>query len=160
MSDRAKAPRFQAYFQHVENRTILTWPREHWDEILAQPEQTVLVDITTTPMSRVASDAAVIACEAIKSTSSKGHISIWRYDPADGSTPYNKDNYQVLQGQTIQNRPDFMEMVLACNTTDNSNLRNYLNQHSFLIKDNSDPTDHWFSESELPASVRTVIQAG
>ena len=156
MSDCAKAPRFQAYFQRIEGRSVLTWPREYWDEI--QPQQIVLMDITSTPMSRVASDASVIACTAEKSSLSEGHIAIYRYDPADGSTPYNKDKYQVLRGETIRNRSDFPQMVLACGTAVDSNLNNYFDQNVFLIKENPG-SDHWLSPSELPCAVRAVIQA-
>jgi len=157
MNERAQAPRFQAYFQRVQGQSVLTWPRERWDEIIECSQEPVFIDITNTPMNQVAKTAPIIACTAEKTLVSEGSISIIRFDEADEPTPYNTDRYKVLRGESIQRRPDFKDMVLACGTTANANINNYFRQNVFLIKE--DPgQDHWLSFAELPGYIKAKIQ--
>jgi len=157
MSDYAEAPRFEAYFQRVEGCTVLTWRAEHWDEVVEHSNEPVLIDVTSTPMVEIAQDAPIIACTAERTAQSEGRISIYRYDEGDNPTPYNVDHYRVLRGETIQSRSDFIEMVLACGTAADSNIRDYFSQNVFLIKEEHGP-DHWLPYSDLPSSIRTKIQ--
>jgi len=108
-------------------------------------------------MNQVAKTAPIIACTAEKTLVSEGSISIIRFDEADEPTPYNTDRYKVLRGESIQRRPDFKDMVLACGTTANANINNYFRQNVFLIKE--DPgQDHWLSFAELPGYIKAKIQ--
>ena len=155
MSERAQAPRFHAGLKQVEGRSILTWARNEWDAIDEQSEETVQVNVTETPMARSADDACVIACTAEKYGPSDRRVVIYRDDPRDGTTPVNKDVYRVWRGDTLRKREDFMTIVLACNTSVNSNLNTYLDENVFLVKEEPG-TDHWLSE--LPNSVKMIIQ--
>ena len=158
MSNRAQAPRFRVYAKkHFGDRSVFTWSREEWDAIVAEPQQAVLVDVTQTPLSGIAADACFIACEAERFSSSDGHIYIYRYDPADEPTPYNKDGYQVWRGESLWNHPKIEEMAAACLTTADANLHQYLEENVFIVKEEPS-NDHWLSLSELPQSVRVIIR--
>lgn len=157
MRSTAKAARFESYINrsHFGDRSVFTWPKNQWDAICGPPEQTVLIDVKETPMSSVAAKASVLACEAMKYTSSDGRILVYREDLADGSTPINKDTYSVRQGKSFKSLPNIEQLALACGTSADPNLYRFLEENVFIIKEESD-NDHWLSE--LPESVQIKLQ--
>jgi len=112
------------------------------------------MDVTETPMSGVAADAPVLACVAENYASPDGHISIYRYDAADGSMPINKDSYKVWRGDTLKNIPNLAEIAVACATCADANLYQFLEENVFIVKEEPGD-DHWLSE--LPESVQVLI---
>lgn len=157
MGSTAKAPRFESYINrsHFGDRSVFTWPKNQWDAISGPPEQTVLLDVTETPMSSVAAQASVLACEAMKYASSDGRILIYREDLADGSTPINKDSYSVWQGESLKSLPNIEQLALACGTSADPNLYRFLEENVFVVKEEPG-NDHWLSE--LPESVQIKLQ--
>jgi len=152
----AQAPRFEFYAtkKHFEGRSVFTWPSNQWDNLSGQNEQPVLMDVTETPMSGVAADAPVLACVAENYASPDSHISIYRYDAADGSTPINKDSYKVWRGETLKNIPNLNEIAIACGTCADANLFQFLDENVFIVREEPGD-DHWLSE--LPESVEVLI---
>jgi hypothetical protein len=151
-----QAPRFQFYVTKrlFEGRSVLTWARDQWDKISGQEKQQVLIDVTATPMSGVAADAPVLACVAEQYVSADGQISIYRYDAADGSTPFNKDSYKVWRGERLKNIPNLDELAIACGTCADANLYKFLGEKVFIVKEEPGD-DHWLSK--LPESVKVLI---
>jgi len=120
----AQAPRFEFYAtkRHFEGRPVFTWSSSQWNDISDNDGQPVLMDVTETPMSGVAADAPVLACVAENYASPDGHISIYRYDASDGSTPINKDSYKVWRGESLKKIPNLPEIAIACGTCADANL--------------------------------------
>lgn len=152
----AQAPRFQFYItkRHFNGRSVFTWPRDQWDSISCQEMQQVRIDVTATPMSGVAAAASVLACVAERYLSGDGQISIYRYDADDGSTPFNRDSYKVVQGDTLKNFPNLHELARACGTCADANLYKFLGEKVFIVKEEPGE-DHWLSK--LPESVQVLI---
>lgn len=153
----AKAPRFESHItrSYFEGRSVFTWPKNQWEAMSEPAEQTVLVDVTETPMGSVKGKATVLACEAMKYTSSDGKISIYREHLADGSTPINKDTYSVWNGASFKSLPNIVELALACGTSADLNLYQFFDENVFVVKE--DPgNDHWLSE--LPERVQVKMK--
>lgn len=152
----AQAPRFHLYItkRHFEGRSVLTWPRDQWENIAGQEGELVLMDVNATPMSGVAADATVLACVAERYVPPDGQVSIYRYDTADGSTPVNKDVYKVWRGETLRNIPNLVELATACGTCADANLHQFLGENNFLVKEEPG-NDHRLAN--LPESVQVKI---
>jgi hypothetical protein len=95
MSDNSPIPRFHAYLERVEGKSVLTIPRHKWDSLGPYSCSAVRLDIARTPMSMVAQSASVVAAVAVWWATSVNEIHIYRYDPADQPTPVNLDKYYV-----------------------------------------------------------------
>lgn len=151
-----QAARFECYATKrlFEDRPVFTWPNDQWKNFSGTHGQLVLMDVSATPMSGVAADAAVLACVAEDYTSPDGRISIYRYDAADGSTPINKDTYRVLRGETLRNTPNLRELAIACGTCADTNLYRFLDENDFIVKEEPGD-DHWLSE--LPEAGQILI---
>lgn len=150
----ADAPRFHAYFEKIEERSVFTMSRKSWEKAQSQRGESLELDITATPLRRVASEASILAARAIGSSSSPSEIEIFRFDPKDGPTPINVDRYTVFED--MLSHRSFNEIVTGGSTTFNENLKQYLAENVFIVK--QDPgDDHWLPE--LPASVHTVFRS-
>jgi len=153
----AQAPRFEFYLtkKHFEGRPVFTWPKDQWESIAGQGKQLALMDVTSTPMRGVASEAPILACVAEQYASADAKISIYRYDDADVQTPFNKDSYKVLKGETLKSIPNLPELAVACGTCADTNMYQFFNQNVFLVKEEPGD-DHWLAK--LPDSVQVLIE--
>ena len=156
MSSTYHAPKFHAYLTRIEGRSVLLMSRVEWQQLKLQEDKPVLMDVSQTPMSGVARDASVVAAVAQRSSSATAKITIYRHDPEDAPTPYNVDNYLVWENLPIHR--NYEDMVLAASTQDDANLRGFLRENVFIVKEDRGK-DHWLSYPELPALVRTVTQS-
>ena len=150
----AKAPRFHAYFGRVEGRSVLTMKRETWNQFKVHEGEPVQIDLGVTPLHGVARDASVVAATGRRSSEVSSEIEIVRYDLADDPTPYNVDRYTVYVD--MASHQSFGEIVSGGSTSDNANLRQYLGQHVFIVKQDPGP-DHWMAEP--PSSTTTVFKS-
>lgn len=91
----ADAPRFRAYWERLEGRSVFTMARSDWSQLGAHMNEPVKIDVAKTPMARIAGQALVVQTVAEQRSEATAQISIIRYDPADHPTPFNKDNYTV-----------------------------------------------------------------
>jgi len=153
MSDRADAPRLRAYLQHIEGNAVLTIPREDWDRFQVGPGDTVLVDVTKTPMGQIASDATVVATVARQFSDATAEVTIYRDDPADAPKRINADNY--VAWLDLPSHQSFPQMLVAASTRDNRNLRDFLGQNVLLIKQPADAAHH---DTDLPPTVKMVLK--
>ena len=140
MKDDIPCPKFYAYFQRVEGKSVLIMPRTDWEALQVCSTEPVQIDIRSTPMAAVATDAVVMAAMAYRLSSKTAQIEIFRYDPSDAPTSINKDSYSVIED--VLHRPDYPTIVNRASTSDNDNLRCFLSEHVFLIKEEPG-NDHW-----------------
>jgi len=159
MTNEPRAPRFHAYFTHVQGLAVITLTRDQWETLISEPDTLVPFDISESPMSTVA--ACVTACAAERFSNTKqgvgdGFVHVYRYDPADDSTPINTDKYQAWTGESVQQWDNFMDMVEACVTSADANLEEDLNNSVFLIKQKEDNDHHL---EEVPSEVKLLYRA-
>lgn len=144
----ARAPRFHAYLEYVEDRPVLTMPRATWDAMKPDLGTAVPVDVNKTPVAGVARDAAVVATMAEHHSTSGAEVVIYRYDQKDEPEPYNVDRYSVWEN--LAARPDLHQLINAASTQDNHNFRLYVKENVFLVKKDPGPDHHL---PELPAHI-------
>ena len=151
---RCNAPRFSAYLERAENRTVLRMTRASWEALKPCQGERVLIDVSLTPMADVAMDATVVAATADCISSSRVEIAIYRYDPND-CKPYNVDLYSVWED--LPSHSNYHSIVTAASTEDNENLRVFLSNNVFIVS-HAKKGDHWLSQEELPSVVQAMIQ--
>jgi hypothetical protein len=156
MSSTYQAPKFHAYLEHIEGRSVYLMPRVKYQQLKLLENKPVLIDVSQTPMKGVARDAFVVAAVAQRTSTATARMSIIRHDPKDAPTPYNVDHYEVWED--LPSYHDYEEIVLAASTRDDDNLRGFFRTNVFIVKEKPGK-DHWLSSSELPALVRTVVRS-
>jgi hypothetical protein len=78
----------------------------------------------------------VIACLAAEYSVHTARIQVWRYREKDQPTPYNVQEYLVLEYLTRRVKlPMFAERA---STQGSPNLRKYLRDHVFIVKERLD----------------------
>lgn len=145
------APRFWAYFKKIEERPMFLMPRRQWEAIKAPAGQRVWIDVSDTPMARLATKSDLAAVVAECKSDYEGIITIYRHDPKD-PMPINVDRYLVWE--RVPDHRDFFAMVNSASTSDNANMRGFLADHVFLAKEKQGH-DHWLPA--LPAWVEAVV---
>ncbi len=144
-----EAPRFECFLQQVEGKSVFTMSRAHWENLLRHEGDPVLIDVRQTPLGNVARQALVAMAEK----EPIARIVIYRYDEKDAPTPYNVDRYSVFED--VEARWDLPYIVNAASTCDNENLRRYLQQNVFIVKEGPGD-DHWLGS--LPEPVLSMIR--
>lgn len=127
--------------------------RSEWAKARPTSSGPVLLDIRSTPMSKVALDATVIALTAQQSSPGDFDLRLYREDPADPS-PYNVDAFSLWEN--IAGRPDFRALVSAASTDVDDNMVQFLGENVLIVPRAPGPA-HWLDEAELPAIVRGVL---
>jgi len=95
----------------------------------------------------------VLAVIAERGAQSSARIEIYRADAKDEPTPVNVDTYSVVEDAAAQ--WDLPTLFNVLSTEDNQNMRSYLQENVFLIKEDPGP-GHWLPE--LPGPVLTIVQ--
>ncbi len=149
-----KAPRFHAEFERLERRSVLLMRREEWERMKAKQGEQVSIDVEKTPLSRVATEARLVAAVAERCSDYEVTVTFYREHAADAArgTPINVDRYMVWE--RIPNRLDFTQMVNTASTEDNANMRAFLDDHVFMVKEPPD-SDHWLTE--VPSRARAAV---
>jgi len=150
---RFKAPRFHAWFERLEGRSVLLMSREEWDAFRVHAYQPVPISIAQTPIAAVAARGGVAAVTAERQSAYEVQVSVYREDPKDPS-PINVDHYRVWERLPIHR--DFKAMVNDATTSDDDNLWGFLDDHVFMVKEAPGP-DHWLAD--LPMTVRAVVMS-
>ncbi len=146
-------PRFHAYLEHIEGRSVLTMPRREWLTLAPYEGSAVQIDVTLTPMNMVAQSASVVAAVAVRWATSVNEVQIYRYDPVDQPTLINLDKYSVWEDLTAHEH--FPQIVQAASAQNSAELQAYLRENVFIVKA-SPGGDHWLPD--LPASVLAVMK--
>lgn len=148
-----QAPRFHAWFERLEDRSVLLMRRGDWDRFKVSTLEPALLDVEATPIARLAQQGSLAAAVAQRRSAYEVEVSIFRNDPKDPS-PINVDHYRVWERLPVHR--DFHSMVNSASTSDNANMRGLLDDHVFMVKEPPGP-DHWLSE--LPVSVRAIVRS-
>jgi hypothetical protein len=147
------APRLRAYLQRAESNSVLVMPREAWNRFQVSYDVPVAIDILQTPMSAVASKASLIGVVAQQFSTASAEVTIYRDDPKDAPNRINSDPYAVWLD--LPSHQSFDQMLQAASTSDNTNLRQFLNENVLLIKRGHGPGHR---ATELPDTVRIALE--
>ena len=119
-----RAPKVRAQARSVEGRRVFTMARAEWERLRAHEGKLVEIDLERAPTGGAAESASVIACLAAEYSVHTARIEVWRYSEKDQPTPYNVQEYLVLEYLTRRvNLPMFAERA---STQDSPNLRKHL----------------------------------
>ncbi len=127
--------------------------RQSWDSLGVRPGIAVPIDVMTTPMAGISSNASVVATVAAQYSNATAEIQVVRWDEKDAPTPYNLDRYSVWVD--LSSHRSFPQMLAAASTEDNPNLRKYLAETVFIVKQDPGP-DHW--SATIPTTIAAVVQ--
>jgi hypothetical protein len=127
--------------------------RAEWDRLRVHGFSPVQISIAETPVSRLADERSLAAVIAERQSAYEVEVSIYREDPKD-PLPINLDRYRVWERLPIHR--DYKRMVNEATTSDDDNLRGFLEDHVFMVKEPAGE-DHWLSE--LPATVRAIVRS-
>ena len=125
--------------------------RSQWEAVKALTDQPVPIEISRTPIARLATEGELAAAFAERRSDYEAMITVYRRDPKD-PMPINVDKYVVWE--RIPDHRDFLTMVNTASTSDNANMRGFLADHVFLVKEKAGP-DHWLPD--LPVEIVAVV---
>ena len=149
----ANAPRLHALWSRISGHSVLVMARQEWNALSVESGQFVAFDLSLTPLVGVAHEATVIASVAQQVSPALAEVAIFREDLND-RLPVNQDKYWVHLD--LASSPDFPVMVTRASTEDNANLRAYLGENVFLVKQQHG-ADHWLPS--LPAVISATIRS-
>jgi len=151
-----QAPRFQAYFSHIEGRDVMVMSRREWQRANQLREGGMAkIDLSTTPIGGVASDSRIEAAVVVRESPVEVVLEVYRYDPVDMPLPINLDRYRVWE--RLPPHRNFAQIVNAASTEDNANMRGFLDDHVFFVKDVLRDGHHL---SDLPERVKALVRRG
>ena len=115
----------------------------------------ISIEIDQTPLLRLGTEARLLAATAQRRSDYEVTVTIYREDPADATkgTPINVDRYVVWE--RVPDHLDFQQMVNTASTEDNANMRGFLDDHVFMVKEPPD-SGHWLAE--VPPRVRAIVR--
>jgi hypothetical protein len=151
-----QAPRFQAWFSHLEGREVMVMSRHDWEQANHLREGEMgQIDLSTTPIANVARDSRIEAAVVVRKSPVEVVVEVYRYDPVDIPLPINLDWYRVWE--RLPPHRNLAAMVNAASTEDNANMRGFLDDHVFFIKDVV-PDGHHLAD--LPEHVKALARRG
>lgn len=151
-----QAPRFQAWFSHLEGREVMVMSRHDWEQANQLREGEMgQIDLSTTPIANVARDSRIEAAVVVRKSPVDVVVEVYRYDPVDMPLPINLDRYRVWE--RLPPHRNFAAMVNAASTEDNANMRGFLDDHVFFTKDVVRDGHHL---ADLPEHVKALARRG
>lgn len=151
-----QAPRFQAYFHHLEGREVMVMSRHEWEQSSRLREgEMAQIALRPTPIAGVARDSRIEAAVLVRKSGVEVIVEVYRYDPVDMPLPINLDRYLVWE--RLPPHRDFLAMVNAASTEDNANMRGFLDDHVFFVKDVVRDGHH---VPDLPEDVKALVRRG
>lgn len=149
----AQAPRFEAYLGRFLGQPMFVMRRRDWESLQIHEGRLVEIDVRRTPMGGVVANAPVIGTVAERVAPTRVQVAIYRVDEQDKPRLINVDTYLVYE--RFPDQWDYRRIVNAASTEYNENLRAYLREHVFIVKEKPGE-DHWLEE--LPATVKAVFR--
>ena len=113
------------------------------------------IDLSTTPIANVTRDSRIEAAVVVRTSPVEVVVEVYRYDRVDMPLPINLDRYRVWE--RLPPHRNFAAMVNAASTEDNPNMRGFLDDHVFFIKDAVRDGHHL---ADLPESVKVLAGRG
>lgn len=131
-------------------------PRHDWEQVNQLREgEMARIDLSTTPIADVARDSRIEAAVVVRKSPVEVVVEVYRYDPVDMPLPINLDRYRVWE--CLPPHRNFAAMVNAASTEDNANMRGFLDDHVFFIKDVVGDGHHL---ADLPERVKALVRRG
>lgn len=151
-----QAPRFQAYFSRLEGREVMVMSRRDWEQASQLREGEMgPIDLRPTPIAGVARESRIQAAIVVRKSPVEVVVEVYRYDPVDMPLPINLDRYLVWE--RLPPHRDFVAMVNAASTEDNANMRGFLDDHVFFVKNVVREGHHL---ADLPDQVKALVRRG
>jgi hypothetical protein len=113
------------------------------------------IDLSRTPIASVARDSRIEAAVVVRKSPVEVVVEVYRYDLVDIPLPINLDRYRVWE--RLPPHRNFAAMVNAASTEDNANMRGFLDDHVFFIKDVVEDGHHL---AELPEHLKALRRPG
>ena len=83
-----QAPRFQAWFSHLEGREVMVMSRHDWEQANQLPEGEMgQIDLSSTPIANVARDSRIEAAVVVRTSPTEVVVEVYRYDPVEADLP-------------------------------------------------------------------------
>ena len=147
---------FQAWFSHLEGREVMVMSRRDWEQASRLPEGEMdQIDLRPTPIADVTRDSRIEAAVAVRKSPVEVVVEVYRYDPVDMPCSINLDRYRVWE--RLPPHRNLAAMVNAASTEDNPNMRGFLDDHVFFIKDVVRNGHHL---ADLPEHVKVLARRG
>jgi hypothetical protein len=128
--------------------------RPEWEQRVGMAQgQVAPVELTMTPIARVASEGCVLAAVAVRISETRVVIEVYRHDPKDAPTPVNVDRYSVCE--SFPPDLDYAAIVSLASTEDNANLRDFVGDSVYFRREEIGP-GHWLAD--LPPHVKPYAQ--
>jgi hypothetical protein len=129
-------PRWQVRVGCAAGRRAFTITRIDWEKLRDHDGKLVEIDVERVSVDGVEAAASTIACLAAEYPVYTERIEVWRYNPKDGPTPDNVEDYLVLENLAQRvNVPKFAERA---SIEDSPKLRKHLREHVFIVKQRPD----------------------
>ena len=130
--------------------------RRDWQQVNQLREGDMAkIDLSTTPIAEVARGSRIEAAVVVRKSPVEVVVEVYRYDPVDMPLPINVDRYQVWE--RLPPHRNFAAMVNAASTEDNANMRGFLDDHVFFVKDVVRDGHHL---ADLPEHVKALAGRG
>src|SRR5215475_2263722 len=94
-----EAPRFHAYFSHLEGRQVLTMPRREWEQLsrMIRSNEPLEITLSSTPIADVIQESQTAAVVAERQSDAEVILEVCRHDPKDAPNSINRDRYRVWE---------------------------------------------------------------
>jgi hypothetical protein len=149
-----QAPRFHSFFTRVEGRQVMLMLRLDWEcHNQLREGDIAMIDLSITPIVGVTHCTRIEAAVARRESDAEIVVKVYRNDPKDVPTPINVDCYRVWE--RLPRHRNFFDMVKLASTEDNPNMRGFLEDHVFFLKEDVPWGEHRLPE--LPAQVRELL---
>lgn len=131
-------------------------PRRDWEQVKQLREGDMgRIDLSTTPIAEVAHDSRIEAAVVVRKSPVEVVVEVYRHDSVDVPLPINLDRYRVWE--RLPPHRTFAAMVNAASTEDNANMRGFLDDYVFFVKDVVQDGHHL---SDLPEQVKALVRRG
>lgn len=131
---------------------MLLMLRSQWEAMKPLAGQHVSIEVAQTPLAGLVTGTDLAAAVAERNSDYEATVTIYRRDPTD-LLPINVDKYLVWE--RFPDDRDFLSMVNTASTSDNANMRGFLADHVFFVKEKPGP-DHWLPD--LPVDIVVITQ--
>ena len=132
MTKKADAPRLRAYWGRKAGFDVVTIPRSDVDLNSLEIGQAVSIEVSKTPLSRVAAKSRILAVYVRRDDSVTGRLALLREDLKDAPDVVNEDMYSFTFD--LLSHPDLPLLVESASTCCNDNMRRFASENAFIVK--------------------------
>lgn len=135
--------RIRYSIKNQTKKSVAIFPRYDWNKlILSNGEPTVLCS-PPSPISRVQSDAAIVAMAASGEVNPNPGFDIVRRDLKDAPYIYNIDHYVVIEN--LSSHPNYSRYLSGANLKQDKEIEKSLSENVFIVGPYKED-NHWVTE--------------